>query len=79
MGDLPIVTDVRGFGLLAGIDLAPQGLPGERGTAVLRRLFAGGLVVRVTADSVILAPALVAEREHVDRICDTLHEALESV
>ena len=79
LGDLPIVTDVRGFGLLAGIDLAPQGLPGERGTALLRRLFAGGLVVRVTADSVILAPALVAEREHVDRICDTLHEALQSV
>jgi len=79
LGDLPIVTDVRGFGLLAGIDLAPQGLPGERGTAALRHLFAGGLVVRVTADTVILAPALVAEREHVDRICDTLHQALQSV
>ena len=79
LGDLPIVTDVRGFGLLAGIDLAPQGPPGERGTAVLRRLFAGGLVVRVTADTVILAPALVAEQEHVDRICDTLHQALQSV
>ena len=79
LGDLPIVTDVRGFGLLAGIDLAPQGLPGERGTAALRHLFAGGLVVRVTADTVILAPAMVAEREHVDRICDTLHQALQSV
>ena len=79
LADLPIVTDLRGFGLLAGIDLAPQGLPGERGTAVLRRLFAGGLVVRVTADTVILAPALVAERQHVDRICDTLRQALQSV
>jgi beta-alanine--pyruvate transaminase len=79
LGDLPAVTDVRGFGLLAGIDLAPRSVPGERGTAVLRRLFAGGLVVRVTIDSVILAPALVAEREHVDRICDTLRQALQSV
>jgi beta-alanine--pyruvate transaminase len=77
--DVPIVEDIRGFGLLAGIDMAPAGNPGERGTALLRRLFAGGLVVRVTADSVILAPALVAEREHVDRICDTLREALQSI
>jgi adenosylmethionine-8-amino-7-oxononanoate aminotransferase len=46
---------------------------------VLRRLFAGGLVVRVTADTVILAPALVAEREHVDRICDTLRQALKGL
>jgi beta-alanine--pyruvate transaminase len=77
--DLPIVEDIRGFGLLAGIDLAPTLTPGERGTLVLRRLFAGGLVVRVTADTVILAPALVAERDHVDRICDTLCEALQGV
>jgi beta-alanine--pyruvate transaminase len=77
--DLPIVTDLRGFGLLAGIDLAPSGAVGERGTAVLRRLFAGGLVVRVTADTVILAPALVADREHVDRICDTLRQALQGL
>jgi beta-alanine--pyruvate transaminase len=79
LGDLPIVTDIRGFGLLAGIDLAPKSVSGERGTAVLGRLFAGGLVVRVTADTVILAPALVAEREHLDRICDTLRRALQSV
>jgi len=77
--DLPIVEDIRGFGLLAGIDLAPTLTPGERGTRVLRRLFAGGLVVRVTADTVILAPALVAERDHVDHICDTLCEALQGV
>lgn len=77
--DLPIVADIRGLGLLAGIDLAPAGSAGERGTAVLRRLFAGGLVLRVTADTAILAPALVAEREHVDLICDTLQQTLRSV
>ena len=79
LGELPIVTDVRGFGLLAGIDLAATSVPGERGSAVLRRLFGAGLVVRVTADTVILAPALVAEREHVDRICDTLRQALQGL
>jgi len=42
-------------------------------------LSAAGLVVRVTIDTVILALALVAEREHVDRICDTLRQALQKV
>jgi beta-alanine--pyruvate transaminase len=74
--DLPVVIDIRGYGLLAGIDLAPAHTFGERGTALLRRLFAGGLVVRVTGDTVILAPALVAEREHVDAIADRLRRAL---
>lgn len=77
--DIAVVEDIRGFGLLAGIDLAPAGAVGARGTSLLRRLFAGGLVVRVTADTVILAPALVAEREHIDHICDSLRDALQGI
>jgi beta-alanine--pyruvate transaminase len=77
--DLPLVADIRGHGLLAGIDLAPTERFGERGTAVLRRLYAGGLVVRVTGDTVILAPPLVAERQHVDEIADRLRSTLASL
>ncbi len=77
--DLPVVADIRGFGLLAGIDLAPTGRSGERGFATLQRLFAAGLVVRVTGDTVILAPALVAEPEHIDRICEILQQELSSL
>jgi beta-alanine--pyruvate transaminase len=71
-----VIRDIRGYGLLAGLDLAPAESFGKRGYAALQRIFAAGLVVRVTGDSVILAPALVAEREHVDRICDTLRNVL---
>jgi beta-alanine--pyruvate transaminase len=75
--DLPVVTDIRGYGLLAALDLAPAAEGwGERGHATLLRLFSAGLLTRITGDTVILAPALVAEREHVDRIVDTLREVL---
>jgi beta-alanine--pyruvate transaminase len=74
--DLPVVRDIRGYGLLAGIDLAPGERWGERGFAVLERLFAAGLIVRMTGDTLILAPALIAEREHVDRICEIVREVL---
>ena len=77
--NLPVVRDIRGFGLLAGLDLAPAESFGQRGYAALQGLFAGGLLVRVTVDSVILAPALIAEREHIDRICDTLREVLSTL
>ena len=76
--DLSAIKDIRGYGLLAGIDLAPGDRPGDTGTAVLNRLFANNLVVRVTNDTIILAPALVAEREHIDRICDILRTTLAS-
>ncbi len=42
------ITDIRGFGLLAGIDLETDGAPGRRGFAVLKELFKAGLVARVT-------------------------------
>ncbi len=75
----PIVRDIRGHGLLAGVELAPGDAFGQRGYAALQRIHAAGVVVRVTADTVILAPALIAEREHVDRICDTLGDVLSAL
>jgi beta-alanine--pyruvate transaminase len=77
--DLPIVRDVRGFGLLAGIDLEPGSAPGARGAEALRRFYDAGLVVRMTADTLILAPALVAEPEQTDRICEIVAEVLGSL
>lgn len=74
--DLPIVNDIRGFGLLAGIDLAPDGRPAKRGYAVLRALFEAGLVVRVTADTVILAPPFIATPSDLGRIVDRLRGVL---
>ncbi len=74
--DLPVTTDVRGYGLLAGIDMAPEGGFGARGFAVLKELFQEGLVCRMTADTLILSPPLVSERSHIDRMMDTIKAVL---
>ncbi len=74
--DIPVVSDIRGYGLLAGIDIAPAEAPGARGYEILQRLYGAGLIVKTTGDAVLLSPPLIAERGHVDEIRDTLREVL---
>jgi beta-alanine--pyruvate transaminase len=77
LSDVPSITDVRGYGLLAGFDLAPDGNPpGVRGLEAQKKLFAAGLHIKMTGDSGLVAPPLIAEREHVDQICDILRTVL---
>jgi beta-alanine--pyruvate transaminase len=77
LSDVPSITDVRGYGLLAGFDLAPDGNPpGVRGLEAQKKLFAAGLHIKMTGDSGLIAPPLIAEREHVDQICDILRTVL---
>ena len=68
------VTDIRGYGMLAGIDLAPAERPGVRGYDATKRLFKRGLHIKFTGDSGICAPALVAEKRDIDEICAIFRE-----
>ncbi|MDI3307643.1 MAG: aspartate aminotransferase family protein [Acetobacteraceae bacterium] len=74
---LPNVIDIRDYGLIAGIELAPRpGKPTQRGMDVFRRCFDNGVLVRVTGDIVALSPPLIVEKPHVDRIFGTLSDAI---
>ncbi len=73
---IPAITDIRGYGLLAGIDLAPADRPGARGYDATKRLFAAGLHIKFTGDAGIIAPPFVAEKSHIDQIIDILRKTL---
>ena len=77
--NLPAVTDIRGYGMLVGFDVAPDGEPGMRGQRLQRRLFDAGLHVKMTGDSAIVAPPLTVEKEHIDAMCEILRETLKTV
>ncbi|MBL8660478.1 MAG: aminotransferase class III-fold pyridoxal phosphate-dependent enzyme [Rhodospirillales bacterium] len=79
LADLPIVTDVRGYGMLAAFDLDPGGAPGARGYAALKRLFEAGLLLKWTGDTGILAPALIAEETHLDEMIERLRDGLAAI
>jgi beta-alanine--pyruvate transaminase len=73
----PHVIDVRNFGLVAGIELAPiPGQPGARGQAIFRAMFESGLLVRVTGDIIALSPPLIVSAAQIDEIASRLAEGL---
>jgi len=74
--DLGVVADVRGYGMLAGVEVKPGKAPGQRGTELQGRLFDRGLHVKTTGDVAIVAPAFIASREDIDQIAAMLREAL---
>ncbi|HET7865619.1 MAG TPA: aspartate aminotransferase family protein [Burkholderiaceae bacterium] len=77
--DAPHVTDIRGYGLFGAIDLAPDGNPGRRGHAFQKKLFDHGLHLKATGDCALVAPPLIAEKQHVDTIVETLRKTLGSL
>jgi len=73
---LPVVADIRGYGMMAAIDIHTDGAPGKRGQIFQKKLFANGLNLKTTGDAAIIAPPLIAEKKHVDEIADILRRTL---
>lgn len=74
--DLPIVTNMRGVGMLAALDLAPDGAPGTRGYQAVQDLYEKGVLVKITGDTVMLSPAFICEESDFDRMFDVLRGVL---
>ncbi|MEA3292219.1 MAG: aminotransferase class III-fold pyridoxal phosphate-dependent enzyme, partial [Pseudomonadota bacterium] len=77
LASLESIVDIRGYGMLAGFDLAPSATPGERGLALQKALFNAGLYIKMTGDSGLVAPPLIVTREQIDELCAILRTVLE--
>src|SRR5260221_10871958 len=82
----PLVGDVRGVGLILGIELMRDGkrrLPFDAALNVGARVDAAaqqrGLLLRVIGDRLVFAPPLVIEAEEIEAIGERLGTALEHV
>jgi beta-alanine--pyruvate transaminase len=74
--DQPHVLDVRSYGLICAIELAPGAKPGARGYEVFLKCFERGMLVRFTGDTIALSPPLIIERSQIEQIFGTLREVL---
>lgn len=78
LADHPLVRDVRGIGMMAGIEVHAKGNPGALGGGLQKDMFWNGLHVKFTGDSGILAPMFIAERSHVDEIIGKFRDTLDA-
>ena len=78
---MPNVADIRTVGLMAGIDLDPlPGKPGVRGYEAIERMYHDfNIYVRVTMDTLIVAPPLVCTDGDIAEIRDGIAKILQAV
>jgi beta-alanine--pyruvate transaminase len=74
----PHVADIRSCGMAAAVELEPiPGAPGKRGYEAMVRLFEEeNLVLRLSGDTLVLAPALIASEDEIGRMSDAIRAVL---
>lgn len=72
--DVPAIREVRGRGLMIGVELA------FNGRAVVDEMLKRGILSNCTQGNVMrLVPPLVISREQLDRLCEVLLESIKAV
>jgi len=81
LADHPLVTDVRNFGLMGGVDLAPRpGAAGARGLEVHKRCFwEEDLVVRNGMDILQFSPFLNSRPEDITMTVEKVRKVLDGL
>ena len=78
--DAPHVTDIRNFGLMGAIDLAPRpDQPGGRGMEAHVKCFEEGLMIRHTGDTLAFAPCFNFTPELLDQTFDITRKVLNTI
>ncbi len=73
------VKDIRNYGLMGGVEVFPDDNgPGSRGREIYQTLFHHGLHIKTTGDTIIIAPALIAEKEHIDELVAKIAQQLKN-
>ena len=70
LSDHELVKDVRGIGLMGGVELHQSEYPGKIGSNFQTKLFWNGLHVKFTADTGIIAPMFIYEKHHIDELIE---------
>jgi 4-aminobutyrate--pyruvate transaminase len=84
LADHPMVGEVRGIGLIAGVELvadkatkAPFAPVGAVGAYLFTRAIAHGLLLRNSGDSVMLCPPMIIDAAQIEEILNRFAKALD--
>jgi beta-alanine--pyruvate transaminase len=75
--DAPNVIDIRNFGLMGAIELAPRpDQPGSRAFEAFVKAYEAGLLIRVTGDTIALSPPLIVSEGQIAQLVSILKRVL---
>ena len=70
--DLDVVDNIRGYGMMGGIDIKMHKKPGAAGFTCFKHCYEAGVNFKATGDCLIIAPMFICEKKHIDEIIDKL-------
>lgn len=80
MHDAPHVIDIRNFGMMGAIEMAPRpGAAGARGMEAHMKCFEQGLMVRHGMDTLQFSPFLTSTPDLFERTFDTVRKVLNTI
>ena len=74
--DLECIENIRGYGLLGGVDIRKKDKPGKAGFEVYKSCYENGVNLKATSDALVLAPPFVSEKKHIDEIFDKIRKSI---
>jgi len=74
--DLDVVDNIRGYGLMAGVDMKLDQKPGKAGFTCYKHCYEVGVNFKATGDCLIIAPMFISEKKHIDEIIDKLRTGI---
>jgi len=74
--DLAGIDNIRGYGMLAGIDMKLKDKPGRAGYECFKACYDSGVNFKATGDCLIIAPQFICEKKHIDEIIEKLRTGI---
>ena len=74
--DLDGVDNIRGYGMMAGIDMKLKEKPGRAGYECFKACYDAGVNFKATGDCLIIAPQFICEKKHIDEIIEKLRTGI---
>jgi len=74
--DIDCVENIRGYGLMGGIDIKMSEKPGKAGFSVYKECYEAGVNFKATGDCLIIAPPFICEKSHIDEIVEKLRKGI---
>ncbi len=74
--DIDVVDNIRGYGMMGGIDIKTDSRPGKAGLATFKHCYDAGVNFKATGDCLIIAPMFICEKKHIDEIIEKLRTGI---